>query len=328
MDENLYVHILSGEATAEEKEIFYRKLQDDKEEEKLFYEMKSLWLRSSMPGKNAGTDAAFHNLWKRIEKSGKFTLPFKKWFQYAAVAIMLLGMGSMTGYLIRDSFIETQYDGALTYTSLKGSVSIVEFQDGTKVWLNSDSKITYRDDRRNKQRLAELTGEGYFEVVHRKGYPFLVKAGQITVRDLGTTFNVKAYPEDEFIETSLVEGEADILSSKGNALAKLEPGESALYFPTDKKIELRTISDNVLSAWREGKFVIRDQRLEDIFRELSRWYDVEFTFEDESLRDYRFTGSIKKSTTVQHVLKMLKVTADFEYRITDQANGSDKVVIY
>ncbi|KAB2814943.1 MAG: DUF4974 domain-containing protein, partial [Paludibacter sp.] len=111
-------------------------------------------------------------------------------------------------------------------------------------------------------------------------------------------------------------------------LTTLEPGESALYFPADKKIELRSISDNVLSAWREGKFVIRDQRLEDIFKELSRWYDVEFTFEDEKLRDYRFTGNIKKSTTVQHVLKMLRLTADFEYRITEQANGPDKVLIY
>lgn len=328
MDENLYLHILSGEATAEEKEIFYRKLQDDKEEEKLFYEMKSLWLRSSMHRISAATDADFHDLWTRIGKRGKPAPSLKNWFRYAAMAIILLGIGSMTGYLIRGSLIENPDRETLKYTSLKGSVSIVEFSDGTKVWLNSDSKITYRDDKRNKQRLAELTGEGYFEVVHREGYPFLVKAGQITIRDLGTTFNIKAYPEDEFIETSLVEGKADILSAKGTALASLKPGESALYFSDDKKIELRSISDNVLSAWREGKFVIRDQRLEDIFSELSRWYDVEFIFEDAKLRDYRFTGNIKKSTTVQHVLKMLRLMADFEYRITEQANGPDEVVIY
>ena len=328
MDKNLLLHILNGEATPEEKEIFYRKLQDDKNEEKLFYEVKSLWLRSSLQQTKVDSNADFQDVWKRIGKRETPVRSLKKWFQYAAVAIIILGIGGIGGYLVSESWMGPHDQGVQTYTSLKGSVSIVEFPDGTKVWLNADSKITYREDLKNKQRLAELTGEGYFEVVHRDEYPFLVKVGQITVRDLGTTFNIKAYPDDQFIETSLVEGKADILNPQGKALVALEPGESALYFPNDKKIELRSISGNVLSAWREGKFVIRDQRLEDIFKELSRWYDIKFTFEDEKLRDYRFTGNIKKSTTVQYVLKMLKATANFEYRISEQDNGPDEVIIY
>jgi ferric-dicitrate binding protein FerR (iron transport regulator) len=83
-----------------------------------------------------------------------------------------------------------------------------------------------------------------------------------------------------------------------------------------------------LSAWRDGKFVIRDQRLEDIFKELSRWYGIEFRFENDQLRDYRFTGNIKKTTTAQHVLKMLKTTTDFNYRIVENIDKPDIVVVY
>jgi ferric-dicitrate binding protein FerR (iron transport regulator) len=84
----------------------------------------------------------------------------------------------------------------------------------------------------------------------------------------------------------------------------------------------------VLSAWREGKFVIRDQRLEDIFKEVSRWYDVEFRFENEKFKDYRYTGNIKKSTTAQHILKMLKLTTHFNYRIIEKPTEPDVIIIY
>ena len=96
--------------------------------------------------------------------------------------------------------------GIQKYTAMKGSVSTIEFADGTKIWLNSGSELTYHEDLKTKQRLAELHGEAFFEVKHRDDFPLLINAGQIVVRDLGTTFNIKAYPEDKTVETSLIEG--------------------------------------------------------------------------------------------------------------------------
>jgi ferric-dicitrate binding protein FerR (iron transport regulator) len=330
MKENLLLHILSGEATSEEREKFYQYLENNKEEQQLFYELKGLWLRASFQQKTTDTDAEFEELWRKIKRGNKNTgwHVGRKILRYAAIAVFILSIGGAAGYFVSQKSFEYPEEGIQKYTATIGSVSIVEFPDGTKVWLNSESELTFREDRKNNQRLAELTGEAYFEVTHREDCPLIVKVGNLFVRDLGTTFNIKAYPGDNYIETSLVEGEADILTTAGNTIITLAPGESAMYHTLENKMELRTIADNVLSAWRDGKFVIRDQRLEDIFKELSRWYGIEFKFENEQLRDYRFTGNIKKSTTALHVLKMLRTATEFNYRIIENVDEPDIVIVY
>jgi len=330
MEENLLLHILTGEATSMEKEVFYSQLANNSKEEELFYEVKSLWLRASLTKSAVDTDAEFENLWKRIKQKKErpsYSIG-RRIIGYAAVILFVLGIGGTAGYFISENNFKYPDPGLQKYTAMRGSVTVIEFTDGTKVWLNSESKLTFHEDRQNKQRLAELSGEAYFEVKHRDDFPFVVKVGQLVVRDLGTTFNIKAYPEDNFIETSLVEGKADLQNINRETILALKPGESALYFPEGNKLELRNIANNVLSAWRDGKFVIRDQRLEDIFKELSRWYGVEFRFENQKLRDYRFTGNIKKSTTVLNVLKILQVTANFNYKIIEKIDKQDVVVIY
>lgn len=330
MDKDILSKILTGEASFAEKEIFYQQLSESKEAEEEFFHVKELWMRASMHHSKINTDSEFDLIWNKINaKTQQRTYSIgRRVIQYAAVILVVLGIGGLSGYFISQNNFKYPEIGAQKYTALKGSVSIVEFQDGTKVWLNSGSELTYREDLKGKQRMAELTGEAFFEVKHRDDFPFMVKANQIIVRDLGTTFNIKAYAGENYVETSLIEGKADILTSTGNLMVSLKPGESAMYFPENKSIKMRSIEENILSAWRDGKFVIRDQRLEDIFKELSRWYNVGFRFENEALRDYRYTGNIKKSTTAQHVMKMLKLTANFNYRIIEKPDQADVIVIY
>lgn len=328
MDKHIIAHILSGEATPEEKEIFYNRLSESKEEEEFFYEVKSLWLHSTMDQHSLNVDAEFDLLWKKISC---FQKPIKhsnvrRLLHYAAIALVILGFGGIAGYFMAQNSNRQADSGIQKFTALKGSVGIVEFADGTKVWVNSGSQITYQED--GKQRLAELTGEAYFEIRHKADSPFTVKANQIVVRDLGTTFNIKAYPGDKLIETSLVEGKADVFSNTGNLIAALNPGDCAVYHLGEERVDIVPVARNVMSAWRDGKFVIRDQRLEDIFIELSRWYDVNFEFENKEVKEYRYTGTIRKSTTAQQVLKMLKLTANFQYRIIEKPSGSDVIIIY
>lgn len=332
MDKNLLIRILTGEANSAEKEEFYSKLAEDKHEEKLFYEIKGLWLRTTQTQTKVNLQTEFEDLWKKIKPETKkkpFTIG-QILLRYAAAIILLLSIGGLAGYLLSDRKpdVDIAESGIQKYTATKGSVSTVEFADGTKIWLNSGSELTYHEDYKTKQRLAELHGEAFFEVKHREDFPLLIKVDQIVVRDLGTTFDIKAYPEDQTVETSLVEGKADILSPSGNALVELKPGESALYHSVDKKIEIRPFQSAVLSAWRDGKFVIRNQRLEDIFTEIGRWYDVEFEFKNQALRDYRYTGNLKKSTTALLVLKMLQVTTKFHYKIIEHPDKPDKIIIY
>lgn len=329
MDEDLLLHILTGEATNEEKEGFYSGLRNDKEEE-LFYQVKSLWLQATMHHTTVDIDSGFEVVWRKIKRaprSGK-NIILRQFVRYAAIVLVVLAVGGTAGYIVSRNAIPDMQHGIEKFSSPKGSVSVVELTDGTRIWLNSETALLYRLDHKARQRYAELTGEAYFEVKHSDDFPFLVKAGELTIQDLGTTFNIKAYPADHYIETSLVEGRVDILGQNGKPMLRLDPGKSGMYFPETQKMEVRSISMNVLSAWRDGKFVIRDQRLEDIFKELSRWYDIEFRFEDQALRNYRFTGNIKKSTTAHHVLEMLKMSANFDYRVVESDTGADLIIIY
>ena len=329
MDPIILSRILSGEANPEEKEKFYEELGESEADQELFYEINSLWIRASMQNKSLDVESAY------LEFQGRVRQPLPRTvysfgiraMKYAAILLLILFIGGFAGYYFEGN-LERSNSGTQKFSALKGSVSIVELADGTKIWLNSGSQLTYREDIKGHQRLAELTGEAYFEVIHKDNFPLLVKTGKITFRDVGTTFNIKAYPGDNLIETSLVEGKAELLNSKGNSFLTLKPGESAIYSKDNDRTVMKPIIDNVLSAWRDGKFVIRDQRLEDIFSELSRWYDVRFKFENEKLKDYRFTGNIKKSTTAQHILKMLKVTTNFNYRIIEKPAEPDVIIIY
>jgi ferric-dicitrate binding protein FerR (iron transport regulator) len=332
MDKNLLIRILTGEANSREKEEFYSSLAKNEHDEKLFYEIKSLWLRTSLPQTKINPEAEFDHLWGKInpkKKTKRFGMG-QTWLRYAAAIVLLLNIGGLAGYFISEPKPEVPVSdtGIQKYTATKGSVSTLEFADGTKIWLNSGSELTYQENHKTNQRLAELHGEAFFEVKHREDFPLLVKVGQLTVRDLGTTFNIKAYPQEHTIETCLLEGKADILSSTGTSVVTLAPGESALYNSSDNQIKLRLFEPTVLSGWRDGKFVIRDQRLEDIFREISHWYDVEFEFKNQALRDYRYTGNLKKSTTALLVLKMLQVTAKFQYKIIEHPDKPDEIVIY
>jgi len=206
MDKNLLSKIITGEANSEEKEEFYGHLKENKEEEELYYEVKSLWIKTSIPKNEAKVDAEFENLWKKIanpKKKTAYTIG-KRILQYAAMVVFILSIGGMAGYFLSKNAFVVPDSGVQKFTAMKGSVSIIELADGTKVWLNSGTKLTYHEDLKNKQRLAELNGEAYFEVKHRDGFPLMVKVDQIVVRDLGTTFNIKAYPEDQIVETSSI----------------------------------------------------------------------------------------------------------------------------
>ena len=330
MKEELLLHILTGEASPDEKKQFYSHLAESKENEELYFQVKSLWLRTSMKHTRIDTNSEFNRLWEKIteQKRTRIISLISKFARYAAILVFVLTLGGVIGYFFNNNNPGVSYSGVQKYTAMRGSVSVVELDDGTKIWLNSESELSYYQDAEKMQRCADLKGEAFFEIAHNEEMPFVVNVGNIIVRDLGTVFNIKAYAEDNIVETSLVEGKAEILSAGSKQLLELNPGESALYFTNENRIEVRSIENNVLSAWRDGKFVIRNERLEDICKELGRWYGVEFQFENKELLDYRFTGNIKKSTTVQHVLKVLKTSSGFNYRIIENIEKPDLIIVY
>ncbi|WP_304064448.1 FecR family protein [Pedobacter glucosidilyticus] len=329
LDGNLLSKIITGEASPAEKEEFYNTLQNSQEAETDFYETKSLWLKMGSQYQTENVDAAFEETWRLIQRNNKPTIfqMVRRSLKYAAIFFTILSLGVVLGYLLVKNTINYPDQGIHKFSSLKGSLSTIELPDGTKVWLNAGTELTYKEDLENKQRLAELKGEAYFEVKHREDFPLLVKVGKVTVRDLGTTFNIKAY-SSESVVTSLIEGKADILSEKGNILTALSPGQTATYSHKTGRIVLSSLNESTVNAWRNQKFVLTDERLEDIFKELSIWYDVEFEFEDEKIKDARYSLSVKKETSLVKVLEMLRLTTSFNYEIQNKVGQPDKITIY
>ena len=174
--------------------------------------------------------------------------------------------------------------------------------DGTKVWLNSDSKLEFPNTLVGDERRVKLAGEAYFEVAKNKAKPFRVEVDRVEVVVLGTSFNIHAY--DEAVKTTLVEG-AVKLNVAGKAYS-LSPGFEANVDQGGVKIVKSDVYEQI--AWKDGRFVFREKRLEEVMSILSRWYDFEIFYQNAAVKDLHFTGNIPRHATINEVLKFLERT--------------------
>lgn len=224
------------------------------------------------------------------------------------------------------SVIQKTADGAVVYdaggngaivmntmSTPRGGQYHLTLADGTGVWLNAASSITYPSGFTGNQRQVEITGEVYFEVAHNTAKPFLVKSGLQTVEVLGTHFNINAYTDEAGIKTTLLEGSVAISAS--GSRQTLKPGEQAILKGNSIRIS-ETDTDEAI-AWKEGYFQFVDADIETVMRQISRWYNVDVVFESPVTKQ-TFTGRISRFRNISKVLKIVQsyqdVTLTFEGR--------------
>lgn len=227
-----------------------------------------------------------------------------------------------------------------------GSRTDIVLPDGTKVWLNAGSKITYDKTFGETLRNVTLTGEAYFDVVHNAEKPFVIHTTAMDIKVLGTEFNVKSYPDENTTEASLIRGSIEVtLKDKRAEKIVLKPSEKlvvsneAVEMPAPATTVKKTLkySDPIISlghlnyfsldstiletSWVSNRLIFEDESFEQVATKMSRWYGVSFEFADASIQHLRFTGNFKNES-VEEALKAMQITADFSYRIS-----SDKHVI-
>jgi ferric-dicitrate binding protein FerR (iron transport regulator) len=218
-----------------------------------------------------------------------------------------------------------------------GSKTRVELPDGSIVWLNAGSKLTYNKDFNQQLREVSLTGEGYFDVAKNKEKPFIIHTSTINVKVLGTVFNVKAYPQDKRTETSLIRGSVEVtIRSRPNDKIILSPSEKLIVENGNARREKQKsgiakpidISPNIISlnrisvnpvdstiaetAWVNNRMVFRDEAFEDLVVQMQRWYNINLEIKDESLKNKRLSGTFE-SETVTQALDALKFSISFKY---------------
>jgi transmembrane sensor len=181
--------------------------------------------------------------------------------------------------------------------------------DGTKVWLNAASSITYPVAFNGKDRSVKITGEAYFEVSHNAAQPFRVMVKGQTIEDIGTAFNVNAYDDEPEMRTTLISGSIKI----GNKI--LRPGQAAVIKAGSDQIEIREADTEQAMAWKNGYFLFDNENLESIMRKVSRWYNVDIEYPQGQRITETFGGSITRYSNVSKVLNMLEITGDYQFRV-------------
>jgi len=209
---------------------------------------------------------------------------------------------------------------AMVYNTIvipKGGQHQLILPDGTKVWLNASSSLKYPVHFAKNERVVQLTGEGYFEVVKDRTKPFKVlSAGQL-VEVYGTHFNVFAYADEQFCRTTLLEGSISV-SQQGKKVGNpqhgiLIPGQQAII--NGEQFQVKKVDVNSAIDWKNGYFIFEEDNIHAIMNKLSRWYNIDIDYAG-NLDDVNFSGKVSRSKNLSEILKVLSLTGDVKFKVT------------
>ena len=206
-----------------------------------------------------------------------------------------------------------------TVITPRGTEYMLTLSDGSRVWLNSDSRLKFPVKFSKGTRRVELVGEGYFEVAKDSSSPFIVNSGKLEIKVTGTSFNVTAYPDEKMVQTTLVSGSVDVSCPEcsNSESVSLVPNEMAVFEAGRQKIEKKRVDITPYVAWHEGFLTFHDESLGSIAKKLERWYDLTFEFDQPETKELVFYGSIKRHENISQVLDMLRCTNLISFTIID-----------
>jgi transmembrane sensor len=207
-------------------------------------------------------------------------------------------------------------DNLVSYNTLttpkRGEYQVI-LPDGTKVWLNAASSITYPTAFTGNERHVKLSGEAYFEVAKNKQKPFYVSMNNVQVRVLGTHFNIAAYSDDDAITTTLLEGSVQITKNSQQSL--LKPGQQGVVNNDADKILVSEANIDDAMAWKNGYFLFNDDNITTIMKKVSRWYDVDIDYRGK-FDDQKFGGTYYRSKSITELLQYLEMVGKIHFKIT------------
>lgn len=190
-----------------------------------------------------------------------------------------------------------------TVTIPRGGEYVLVLADETKIWLNSESRITYPVAFAGKTREITLEGEAYFEIAEDTAKPFIVHTAEFDIRVTGTQFNVRTYAEEPY-STTLTEGKIQL--ERAGTISRLKPGQQAIL--RNNRIEIWEVDTEEAIAWRYETFSFKQRSLESILNELSRWYDINIFYQNPEVKTYHFTAWFKRSSSIEEVIRILEKT--------------------
>ena len=359
----LFSKKLSGEATAAEITELEDLINSHPEWQFAIQNLEDLWQHQPPKDYSLEEDAYMLHIHRMRELGIPFgeepaDLPAKektrmKWYWMAAASVIILGL-LMFGNLFAGKKKATGIAREVNeITTRPGSKSQIELPDGSTVWLNAGSKLTYKKDFGVSNREVTLVGEGYFDVTKNKEKPFIIRTENINIKVLGTVFNVKAYSNDKQTETSLIHGSIEVtIKNRPNDKIILSPSEKLIVENkiasidepvTDKNkagnkkegepgigslMSIKKVYYNPADSavaeteWINNKLIFRDETFSDLALQMERWYNVKIEIRNVKTAMERLNGTLETETITQ-ALDALKETTPFQYEKT-----GNKIIIY
>ncbi len=244
--------------------------------------------------------------------------PALKWSMGIAAAVLVL---LSCHVLLREYVIDNAYANLQTVTVPAGQRVQIVLADGTMVWLNSQSTLTYQADFGRKNRNVTLDGEAFFNVQHNADIPFNVNTQHNQVRVVGTQFNVCAYNNTNSFETSLVEGIVDIYNADNTKEPLVRLHKDEMLVATNGVYRKNKISSYDFLRWKEGIYCFDDMPFSDVLSKLEKYYNIKITVENQSVLGYRCTGKFKERDGIEHILRVVQKDLKFKF-ITNSENNT------
>lgn len=202
-----------------------------------------------------------------------------------------------------------------TLSTPRSGQYVVNLPDGSKVWLNAESSLTFPNTFNSKERKVTLTGEGYFDIAKNKNTPFIVQVDELQIEVLGTQFNINAYEDTPKLETTLVEGSLKV--SQGLQSIILSPNQQSVWNKKEQKLSMQKIDTKAFTGWKDGYFVFENTNIKTIMSQLARWYDIEVVYIGNTANK-EYTGRILKRSNIEEVLDMLELTGTINFEIKER----------
>lgn len=325
----LLAKCFANQASGKELEEVSEWRAQSSENEKLYHEYRHEWeiahadvSRFVMPD----SDKMWGNIISRIQEPVKAVL-YTKRMLYKAIAIAA-SIALLVGLSFSVWFSSYRTDGdKLTAETVfivpTGQKSQLILPDGTKVWMNSDSKLTYSADFSITRRLVKLQGEAYFDVVHDENNQFVVNTGMVDIVVHGTSFSVTDYPADSFISVALDKGCVSVEKSRDHdLLTLLSPGEKVQIEKSDISWNISNFDSEAYNVWMLNRLQFKGEPLYDVFRKIERWYGVKIKLENEN-PDYSYWFTLKTESLTE-MLNLINQITPIDYKI----NGEEVIIRY
>lgn len=354
----LIVSHLTGSITERDLMKLEEWITESNENRRCFNELKDSWILSGRMNRESlkQTEESWdllknklsHNRFRLglgVGSGSREKVNFNKYLKLAASWLLIFGLGSFITWWISGRSKETiiaQATRIIEISTPLGARSMIKMPDSTIIWLNAGTTISYSQDYGQQTRTLNLNGEAYFKVAKDSMHTFIVNTEGITVRALGTRFNVKAYREEKTISATLEEGKIDvrvISMTDKNERVLLKPKDKLIYHKetqaTEKYIEspedkgshegdrpvkpkdinlLSNVRTELYTSWKDPRWIIYREPLNTLAPMLERRFNQKIIFDDEQLKKYKFTGIIENET-VDQIFSALKLTAPLDYEI-------------